>query len=146
MQFKSEKSEDYALQFPSGAPPSRMAPSHSSSYYSNLKVKSELPQLPQTDGADVGESEAGVAASRPGRRPRRGDYVEVQISMGGEASGDDSEACLLSVDQLDGAGAGPRKRQRDGEDGSKIQPFPPFFPFNSFLTHVSGVCVDGSRR
>ena len=142
MQFKSEKSEDYSVQFPSGAPPSRMAPSHSSAY-SKVNVKSELPQ---TDGADVGESEAGVAASRPGRRPRRGDYVEVQMSMGGEASGDDSKACLLSVDQLDGAGAGPRKRQRDGEDGSKIQPFPPFFPFNSFLTHVSGVCVDGNRR
>jgi hypothetical protein len=117
-----------------------MAPSHSSAY-SKVNVKGELPQ---TDGADVGESEAGVAASRPGRRPRRGDYVEVQMSMGGE--GDDSEACLLSVDQLDGAGAGPRKRQRDGEDGSKIKPFSPFFPFNSFLTHVSGVCVDGSRR
>jgi hypothetical protein len=99
----SIKPEDHGLRFPSGAPPARMAPSHSGAdAYGGVSIKNELPQ---TDGADAVDHEAGAAASRPGRRPRRGDYVEVQVAGDG--------ASLLNVEQLDGAGAGPRKRKHD---------------------------------
>jgi hypothetical protein len=111
------KHEDHGLQFPSGAPPARMAPSHAMpDTYGKMAVKSELPQ---TDGADVGDMEAGAATARPGRRaPRRGDYVEVELSMGDEGSrcGGAGGLCLRRVEQLDGAGSAPAKRRReDGE-------------------------------
>lgn len=96
------------MHFPSGAPPARMAPSHAGSgAYGNVSIKHELPQ---TDGADVAEGDAGVAALRPGRRPRRGDYVEVEVSMGGEPA-------VLNLQQLDGAGSGPRKRKLEDDGG-----------------------------
>ena len=110
------KAEDHVLQFPSGAPPARMAPSHAGSEaYGKVNVKHELPQ---TDGADVAEGDAGVAASRSVRRPRRGDYVEVQVGLGVEGSAAAAGGpAILSLQQLDGAGSGPRKRKLDEEDG-----------------------------
>lgn len=115
------KHDDHGIQFPSGAPPARMAPSRSGSdAYGKVNVKNELPQ---TDGADVEDNEAGVEASRRSRRPRRGDYVEVQVEMGGGSSGAAGGARILNVEQLDGAGAGPRKRGRD--EGEKLHI--PFF-------------------
>jgi len=111
--MQATKIEDHGMHFQPGYPPARMTPSHAgSNAFPKVNVKNELPQ---TDGADVGDdsSEAGVAASRPGRRPRRGDYVELEVSMGGEGP---SEAKFLNVEQLDGAGAGPRKRGRDEDE------------------------------
>lgn len=106
---RQAKTEPHVLQFASGLPPARMPPAHSGAeVFGNIKREN---QFPQTDGADVGDtSGAGAAASRRDRRPRRGDYVELEVSMGG---GGPSEAKFLNLDQLDGAGAGPRKRGRD---------------------------------
>ena len=110
--YVQHKAEDHGLRFPSGAPPARMAPSHAGSgAYGKVNIKHELPQ---TDGADVAEGDAGVAASRPGRRPRRGDYVEVEVSMGGGPA-------VLNLQQLDGAGSGPRKRKLE-DDGAIPRP------------------------
>ena len=107
------KAEEHGLVFPSGAPPARMAPSHSvPAVYGQVNVKSELPQ---TDGADSGDMEAGVAASRPSRRPRRGQVVQVEVAIGG-GEGGGGLGRVLNVEQLDGAGAGPAKRKRDGEE------------------------------
>lgn len=106
--YVQHKTEDHGLHFPSGAPPARMAPSHvGSGAYGKVNIKHELPQ---TDGADVADGDAGVAASRPGRRPRRGDYVEVEVSMGGGPA-------VLNLQQLDGAGSGPRKRKLEDDGG-----------------------------
>jgi len=100
------KTED-RLPFPTGHAPERMAPSHSGAdAYGRVNIKSELPQ---TDGADAADQdESGAPASRPRRRLRRGDYVEVEVAADG--------ASILNVEQLDGAGAGPRKRKH-GDDG-----------------------------
>ena len=113
------RAEDQGMQFPSGAPPARMAPSHGGSdAYGKVNIKNELPQ---TDGADNLDDlgDAGVAASRPGRRPRRGDYVEVEVCMGEGGAGSAGSAVSLNVEQLDGAGSGPRKRKHEDDDDGK---------------------------
>jgi len=96
-----------------GQPPASLPGMHAPYGAPGIRVRNE--GLPQTDGAAEHDSMDVESSSQDSRRPKRGDVVTLtmEIPQGGEPS-----ETVLSIEQVDGAGAGPQKKQKTGDGAS----------------------------